>query len=87
MFRETDGNQAYAELDRQMKQRYEVYKSMDNRPSASSIASKIIDKMEQDQPSFKNAIGEDAAYMLELRKKMSDMEWETQSPFTKDIRW
>lgn len=60
---------------------------MDNRPSVSSIAWKIMGTMEQRQTPFKIAIDQDAAYMLELLKKMSDVEWETQSPLTKDIEW
>jgi len=77
----------YADLEKQMAARFEKYERERTRPSATSIANQIIAAIEQKNRPFKTIIGNDAAYMLDMRKRLSDKEWEEQSPLTKNIEW
>lgn len=77
----------YDELDKQMLTRFEGYKKHNNRPTAQQVAADIIQAIENPYHSFKTVIGTDAAYMLEMRKKMSDHQWEIESPLIKGLQW
>ena len=77
----------YASIDSQLAERFEKYEKENSRPSAAEIASHIINAMEQNDRPFKTVVGNDAAYILDLRKKMSNKEWDEKSPLMQGIEW
>lgn len=77
----------YHDLDAQMQARFESYRKYNKRPSSQQVASEIIEALEKPHHPFKTVIGADAAYIIGMRKKMNDSQWETESPLIKDLRW
>lgn len=77
----------YDELDQQMLTRFESYKKHNNRSAPQQVATAIVQAIEKPFHPFKTIIGTDAAYMLEMRGKMNDHQWETGSPLIKGLQW
>ncbi len=73
--------------DEQMQTRFENYEKHNNRASPQKVAADIIDAIEKPYHPFKTIIGADAVYMLEMRKKLADKQWETESPLLKGLQW
>jgi NAD(P)-dependent dehydrogenase (short-subunit alcohol dehydrogenase family) len=77
----------YSGLDAQMKTRAKKYFQEDTRPEPDVIAKMIVEKIEDPQSKFKIPIGKDAEYMIPLRQRLSDEEWEKSSPLKKGLEW
>lgn len=76
----------YKPLDDQMKKRFEDFLREDRRNPAEDIAKIIADKIEYPDPGLRVAVGKDAEYMISLRSKLSDSEWEKSAMF-QDLKW
>lgn len=77
----------YQVLENQMKLRAEKYFKETERPSPEEVALKIVNAIENPNSELKVPIGIDAEYLISMRQKMSDSEWEKHSPLLKDLDW
>lgn len=77
----------YQKLGKQLEEGYKHYKLRNNRPAPLTVAKEILDALEQENAPFKTPVGDDARHLLNLRKQMSDAQWEKESPFTKHLDW
>ena len=77
---------AYRDLSAQLKISFENCLKEDRRTQPKEVAKTIADAIESPDPGFRVLAGKDAEYMISLRSRMSDAQWE-QSPMFSELKW